>query len=81
MRSPGWGWGGGMGMAQSTTTYNETQYLEGTLMIEMFDRADKKLIWQAVGTKRVAEDPKMREKDIPRKVAAIMNAYPVKPEK
>jgi hypothetical protein len=81
MRSPGWGWGGGMGMTQSHTVINETNYLEGTLMIEMFDKSDKKLIWQAIGTKTVNEDPKKREKGIPKKVAAIMKAYPVNPAK
>lgn len=81
MRSPGWGWGGGMGMQQSHTVINETNYIEGTLMIELFDPKDKKLIWQAIGTKTVSEDPKKREKGIPKKVAAIMKVYPVNPIK
>ncbi len=77
MRSPGWGWG----TTHSTTTINETNYLVGTLMIEMYDKDDKKLIWQAIGTKTVSEDPKKREKGIPKKVAAIMREYPVNPIK
>ena len=81
MRSPGWGWGGGMSMQQSHTVINETNYIEGTLMIELFDPKDKKLIWQAIGTKTVSEDPKKREKGIPKKVAAIMKVYPVNPIK
>lgn len=81
MRSPGWGWGGGMSMQQSHTVINETNYIEGTLMIELFDPKDKKLIWQAIGTKTVSEDPKKREKGIPKKVAAIMKVYPVQPIK
>lgn len=83
MRHPGWGWGGGMGMgmAQSHTVINESNYIEGTLMIEFFDPEKKMLIWQAIGTKRVNEDPKKREKGIPKKVKAIMKSYPVKPEK
>lgn len=79
MRHPGWGWGGGMNMSQSHTTINETNYIEGTLMIELFDPDEEKLIWQAIGKKRVSEDPKKRETGIPKKVAAIMKAYPVKP--
>jgi len=75
------GGGMGMGMSQSHTVINETNYIEGTLMVEMFDPDDKKLIWQAIGTKTVNEDPKKREKGIPKKVAAIMNEYPVKPLK
>ena len=77
MRSPGWGWG----TTHSTTTFNETQFLEGTLMIEMFDPVDKKLIWQAMGTKTIKEDPEKRAKNIPRVVAEIMKKYPVKPTK
>lgn len=79
MRNPGMGgWGGGMGMAQSHTVINETRYIEGTLMIEMFDPNSKNLIWQALGTNTVNEDPKKRAKDIPKKVNAIMSKYPVK---
>ena len=38
----GWGWYGGygaMGMGQSTTTYSEKDYLEGTLVVDVFDKA------------------------------------------
>ena len=77
MGGPGWGWGA----TQSHTVINETNYLVGTLMIEMFDIEDKKLIWQAIGTKTISENPKKRERGIPNKVAAIMREYPVKPIK
>ena len=77
MRSPGWGWG----TAHSTTVINENQYVEGTIMIELFDQAEKKLIWQALGTKRISDDPQKRERGIPKMVAAIMKKYPVKPIK
>jgi hypothetical protein len=72
---------GGWGTTQSHTVINETNYIEGRLMVEMFDTVDKNLIWQAIGTKRVSDDPKKREKGIPKKVAAIMREYPVKPIK
>ncbi len=78
MRHPGWGWGGGMGMAQSHTVINETRYVEGTLMIEIFDPKNQKLIWQGLGKRTVSEDPQRRAKDIPRKVGMIMSKYPVK---
>ncbi len=77
MRSPGWGWGS----THSTTVINENNYVEGTLVIELFDRVDKKLIWQAMGTQRVNEDPKKRAKDIQKKVGLIMRKYPVNPVK
>ena len=74
MRSPGWGWG----MGHSVTHVQETQYVEGSIMIEMFDPDTKHLIWQAIGTKRVTENPQKKAKDIPKKIAAIMYKYPVK---
>jgi Domain of unknown function (DUF4136) len=77
MGSPGWGWGA----TQSHTVINETNYLVGTLMIEMYDKQDQKLIWQAIGTKTISENPKKRESGIPKKVAAIMREYPVQPIK
>jgi hypothetical protein len=81
MRSPGWGWGGGMAVTQSHTVINETNYLVGTLMLEIFDREDKKLIFQAMGTKTVDQDPQKRQKQLPKLVAEIMKEYPVEPEK
>ena len=77
MRGPGWGWG----TAHSTTVINETQYLQGSLIIEAYDKDDKLLIWQAIGTKTVNEDPQKRARDIPKKVTAIMKKYPVDPKK
>jgi len=77
MRSPGWGWG----TTHGTTVITENNYVEGTLVIELFDRTDKKLIWQAMGTQRVNENPDKRAKDIQKKVGLIMRKYPVSPAK
>ena len=81
MRGPGWGWGAGMTMSQSHTVINETNYLVGTLMLEIFDRKDKELIFQAMGTKTIEENPEKRARQIPKMVGAIMQQYPVKPIK
>lgn len=59
----------------------ESQYLEGTLVIELYDQKDKKLIWQAVGTKRVSDDRQKRAAEISKLIAAIMKKYPVEPIK
>ncbi len=51
----GWrGWGMG-GMASSTTT--ESTYTEGTLIIDAYDAADKKLVWRGTGTVTLKEKP------------------------
>lgn len=74
-----WGWGyGGMGMGSATTTYTESDYKEGTLVIDMYDSGSKQLVWQGVLTSTVNENPKKREKTIPKKVAKLMKKYPPK---
>ena len=70
----------GWGMGHSTTTYNETDYVVGTLVCDVFGSESKNLIWQAVGTKTVDDDPKSREENINRAVAKIMSLFPVEPQ-
>ena len=72
---PGWGWGGG----HSTTSIQEYDYAVGTLVIDVFDAENEKLIWEGIGTKTVDENPQTRDKNIPRAVKAIMSKFPVKP--
>ncbi|MEP3389969.1 MAG: DUF4136 domain-containing protein [Reichenbachiella sp.] len=74
----GWGYGGGMGMASATTTYSENDYKEGTLVVDMYDKTEKQLIWQGVLTSTVNENPKKREKSIPKKIKKLMKKYPPK---
>ena len=72
---PGWGYGSGY----STTTINEYDYVEGTLVCDIFDKKEEKLIWEGIGTKTVDENLQTREKNIPYSVKKIMAQYPVKP--
>lgn len=72
-----WGWYGGYG--QSTTTYSEDDYLEGTLVVDVFDKGDKNLIWQGVGQKTIQENPEKRERMIPYVAESIMKSFPIKP--
>ena len=71
------GWGGG----HSTTSYSESDYLEGTLVIDVFDGKSKEQVWQAVATKTVKENPDKREKSIPKGVKKVMKKFPIKPVK
>ena len=80
MMGPGWGWG--TTMSNSQTRVSEQQFLEGTLVIEVYDTKRKNLVWMASGaSSNVSEDPKKRQKSIPKAVQAIMKEYPVKPIK
>ena len=57
----GWyGWGGGMG--SSTTT--QQNYTDGTLIIDAYDGAEKKMIWRGTGTVTVKDNPEKRVKQV-----------------
>ena len=71
------GWGGG----HSTTSYSESDYLQGTLVMDVFDGESKEQIWQAIATKTVNEKPEKREKSIPKGVKKIMKKFPIAPVK
>lgn len=72
---------GGVGMGSSTTTYSEQDYTVGTLVVDVFDKAEKKLIWQSIGQKTVDENPQTAEKNMPRVAASIMKSFPIQPIK
>lgn len=74
---PGWGWGYGY----SSTSYHEYDYTVGTLVIDIFDHQQKKLVWQGVGSQTVDDKPSNNEYGINRAVRGIMSKYPVKPSK
>jgi hypothetical protein len=70
---PGWGWGGGV----STTTVNTYDYTVGTLICDVFDTKEQKLIWEGRGSGEIDDNPQTREDNIPKAVAQIMANYPV----
>ncbi len=72
---PGWGWSGGM----STTSYNTYDYTVGTLVCDVFDTKEKKLVWEGVGQGTVDDNPQSREDSTPKTIAKIMAQYPVQP--
>lgn len=74
-----WGWG--MGPGYATTTYHESDYREGTFVVDMYDSGSKDLVWQGVMTKAINENPQKREKTIPKNVKKLMKKFPVKPGK
>ena len=57
----GWyGWGGGMG-SSSTQQHN---YTDGTLIIDAYEPTDKKMIWRATGTVTVKAKPEKQIKQV-----------------
>jgi len=77
----GYGYGWGWGMGYSSTSYNEYDYYVGSLVCDVFDSKTKKLIWQGVVSGEIDDNPKTRERNIPRVVRELMKRYPVKPAK
>ena len=71
------GWGGG----NSSTTYSESDYLKGTMVMDVFDEAKDEQIWQAVAAGTINEKPEKREKSIPKVVNALMKKFPIAPAK
>jgi hypothetical protein len=69
----GWGWG----MGYSSTSYQEYDYYVGTLVCDVFDSSTKKLIWQGVITGEIDDNPKTRERNMPRVIKELMKKYPV----
>ncbi|MDO6760989.1 DUF4136 domain-containing protein [Tamlana sp. 2_MG-2023] len=76
-----WGWGMGPGMVSATTTYDEDDYKEGTLVVDLYDAAGKSLVWQGVMTKVINEHSEKRDKTIPKNIKKLMKKFPVKPMK
>ena len=70
-----WGYGAGMGTA--TTSVSEYDYQEGTMVIDFYSTATKKLIWQGINTQTVKDKPEKRDKSIPKVVRKLMKNYPV----
>lgn len=71
---------GGWGYGYASTSYTEHDYLEGTLVMDVFDGKTKDQVWQAIATKTVNENPEKREKSIPVNIQALMRKFPVQPQ-
>ncbi|GGZ12671.1 hypothetical protein GCM10007049_00440 [Echinicola pacifica] len=78
---PRWGWGMGAGNVSATTTYSNSDYTEGTLVVDMYTPADNALVWQGILTSTVTEKPEKRDKTIPKNIKKLMKKYPVPVQK
>ena len=78
---PGWGgyggygyggWGGGMSTSTTETIYN------GTLVVDMYDTATKKLVWRGAASKTldVKAKPDKREKNLVKAFTKLFKNYP-----
>jgi hypothetical protein len=76
----GWGvgprWGGGMGMATATQTTIKT----GTLNLDMYDSANKRLVWRGAVSKTIdpGAKPDKRQKNLDKALDKLLKNYPPK---
>ncbi len=73
-------WRYGYGGGYSTTQINYNQYVEGTLFVNIVDKATEKIAWQGRATKTIDQDvsPEKRESNINYAVKQIFTKYPPK---
>jgi hypothetical protein len=76
----GWyrgGWYGGMGGSSTTTGQTSTIY-NGQLVVDMYDSANKDLVWRGIASKTL--DPKAKpdkqQKNLTKAIAKLLKNYP-----
>jgi hypothetical protein len=78
----GWGrgWYGGGGMGSSMTTGQTTTIHVGSVGLDMYDAAQKKLVWRGIATKTLdtKAKPEKRQKNIQKGTAKLLKNYPPK---
>jgi Domain of unknown function (DUF4136) len=76
--STGWGygprWGGGMGTGTATSTTIQ----KGMLDLDMYDSANKRLVWRGTVTKTLdpGAKPEKRQKNLDKAMAKLLKNYP-----
>lgn len=76
---PGWGWGGwGGDMGWSTTQPEE--YKVGTLIVDMFDRNSKQLIWRGSASDTLTSKPEKNDKKLNHSVEEMFKDFPPHPK-
>jgi hypothetical protein len=73
----GWrrGWGGG-GFGQTTTTVQQIPV--GTLVIDMYDNSDKKLIWRGTASDTLSNKPEKNTQKLEKAVDKMLEKFPPK---
>ena len=72
-------WGGGVGFSGGTTTFDTYDYVDGSLIIDVVNSKEQKLLWQGIGNAEIDKKPNDPEKFINDAVAKIMDGFPPKP--
>lgn len=75
---PGWGGGWYGGMRMGTTTVSTSTIYTGQLDLDMYDAANKALVWRGVVSKTIdtKAKPEKRQKNIEKSIAKLLKNYP-----
>jgi hypothetical protein len=77
---PGWGRGGwyGGGMGSSMTTGQTSTIYIGQLALDMYDPANKDLVWRGTASKTIDQKakPEKQQKNLTKAVAKLLKNYP-----
>ena len=68
------GWGGMGGMGTATTT--ESEYLVGTLVVDIFDSKGKNLLWRGVAQDEVSDKPEKQAKKVAKASDKLFKDFP-----
>lgn len=75
----GYGWGG-VGATPGTATTTVNEYKVGTLVVDIFDAKDKKLVFRGVGQDEISGKPEKNEKKIEKATAKMFKNFPPQPK-
>jgi len=68
------GWGGGMGMGTSTTT--ESEYLVGTLVVDIFNAKTKALLFRGTASDEISDKPEKNIKKVDKATDKMFKDFP-----
>ena len=71
---PGWWWGG-FGAETTTTVQN---YRVGTLVLDMYDARNKRVIWRGTASDVLSDKPEKNEKKLDKAVEKMLDHFPPK---
>jgi hypothetical protein len=68
------GWGGMGGMGTATTTVNE--YKVGTLVVDIFDKTGKSLLWRGIAQDEISDKPEKNVKKLGKASDKLFKDFP-----
>jgi hypothetical protein len=78
---PGWGvgygrYGGGVGVGVSTARTTPTRVTTGSIVVDIYDAKDKRMIWRGSGSDTVLPDPEETEAQIREGAEKMFKKFP-----